>query len=70
MSQPRSQPRTQPRGRVSSTVLVLVVPIFALVMIGAVTGSLAVAWPEIVLLAVVWSVGLAWVWWPRRDRTT
>jgi tellurite resistance protein TehA-like permease len=56
--------------RLRSTVLVLVVPVFVMALLGAVSGSLAVAWPEFVILAVIWTVGLVWVWviGPRRAR--
>lgn len=57
-----------PRGRFASSVLVFLVPLFVMSLLGAVTGSIAVGTPEVVLLWTVWIAGLTWVWWPRRSR--
>jgi hypothetical protein len=51
--------------RVSSTVLVMVIPVFLLGLAAAVTGG-GIGTPELLLLLIVWMAGLTWVWWPRR----
>ena len=53
-------------GKVTSTVLVLTVPMLLLAIIGLLGGSFAIGTPELGLLWVIWIVGLVWVWWPRR----
>ena len=52
--------------RITSSVLVILVPILLLAVIGLATGSLALGTPELLLLTVIWIVGLVWVWRPRR----
>ena len=51
--------------RVSSTVLVMVIPVFLLGLAAAVTGG-GIGTPELLLLLIVWMAALTWVWWPRR----
>jgi hypothetical protein len=51
--------------KLSSTVLVFTVPVLLLAIIGAAGGSFGIGTVELSLLAVIWVVGLAWVWWPR-----
>jgi hypothetical protein len=59
----------RPRRRISSSVLVITVPIFVLALLALVTGgSGGLGTAEISLLALIWVVGLLWVWWPWRRR--
>ena len=53
-------------GKVTSTVLVLTVPLLLLAIIGLLGGGFGIGTPELGLLLVIWIVGLVWVWWPRR----
>lgn len=53
--------------KLASTVLVFVVPWLLLAIVGIFSGSEDVGTPEILLLEVIWAMGLAWVWWPRRS---
>ena len=52
--------------KLASTVLVFTVPMLLLAIIGLFGGSFGIGMVEITLLWVIWLVGLAWVWWPRR----
>ena len=53
--------------KLASTVLVFTVPMLLLAIIGLFSGSFGIGTVEISLLWVIWVVGLAWVWWPRRS---
>jgi len=46
---------------------VFTVPMLLLAIIGLFGGSFAIGTVEISLLWVIWMLGLAWVWWPRRS---
>ncbi len=52
--------------KLASTVLVFTVPMLLLAIIGLFSGGFVMGGVEITLLWVIWLVGLAWVWWPRR----
>jgi hypothetical protein len=52
--------------KLASTVLVFTVPMLLLAIIGLFGGSFGIGMVELTLLWVIWLVGLAWVWWPRR----
>ena len=52
--------------KLASTVLVFTVPLLLGGILGLFTGSMGVGVADLVLLAVIWVVGLAWVWWPRK----
>ncbi len=52
--------------KLALTVLVFTVPVLLLAIIGLFSGSFVMGGVEITLLWVIWLVGLAWVWWPRR----
>jgi hypothetical protein len=52
--------------KLASTVLIFTVPMLLLAIIGLFGGSFGIGMVEITLLWVIWLVGLAWVWWPRR----
>jgi len=53
--------------KLASTVLVFTVPLLLLAIMGLFSGSLGIGTVEISLLWVIWMVGLAWVWCPRRS---
>lgn len=52
--------------KMTSTILVITVPVLLLAIIGLFSGSFGIGLPELILLWVIWMVGLLWVWWPRR----
>jgi hypothetical protein len=54
--------------RVFWSVLVIVVP-WLMFFIAAVVPWGDSLGPGVFLLPVFWVVGLAWVWWPRREKT-
>jgi hypothetical protein len=62
--QPAKNSRTLGK-KLSSTVLVLTVPVLLLAIIAAVGGSFGIGLVELSLLVAIWGIGLAWVWWPR-----
>ncbi len=52
---------------IASRVLVFLVPILLLAILGLLIGGCSgIGSVEITLLLVIWAVGLAWVWMPRR----
>jgi hypothetical protein len=62
-------PDERPQRRLSSSVLVITVPIFVLALLAVVTGgSGSLGTPELSILTLIWVIGLMWVWWPWRRR--
>ena len=49
-----------------ATLIALLAPFVPLLVIGAFTGSTDMGTPEMWFIPVVWVLGLAIVWWPRR----
>ena len=64
---PQAKEKKTRRSKLGSTVLVFLVPILLLAILGLlIGGGSGIGSVEITLLLVIWAVGLAWVWMPRR----